>query len=566
MKLLGHKNKLASLVALTVMVTTPGVGVKAVEGEATASPTPVFVMPSAVPVGTAIRVGFSPSMALINESMQKQFSSKFADAKVVGAAKTTVEALEALRKGDLDLAAIGRPLSDAEKAEGLVEVPLSREKIAIFVGADNPFQNDLTFEQFAKLFRGEIKDWSEIGGAAGAVKFVDRPDSSDTRISLGNYDVFKSAPFTVGSTGKAVSADETASVIKELGKDGIGYGIASQVMGQQGVKVLSMHKTQPDNPKYPYSQPRGYVYKPGADGNPTPAVAAYLGYATSPEGASVVTAAKKAETDAVAKGESVASPAPSPVASPAATPAANAAPESSTTMAAPTATPDWYNWWPLGLLGVGALGWLATKLIKGGSYPVGTWGSREVTDRAAATPPKSATPTAKPTTVKPTTVKPTTVKPTPGVSSSVSPTGGVGGQITDATTAKTPTGVTGLGAAGAAAGIGALGTAAVAAVPKSWITLTPLGGEAEARWEIIPADRAKISGQPEPQLRVYDATDINLDTQPAHNVQYYNCRLDSTQAMVTLPDSDRDYVAEVGYITGAGRWEKMARSQPVRRN
>jgi phosphate transport system substrate-binding protein len=524
MKLLGHKNKLASLVALTVVVIMPVVGVKAVEGEATASPTPVFVMPSAVPVGTAIRVGFSPSMALINESMQKQFSSKFADAKVVGAAKTTVEALEALRKGDIDLAAIGRPLSDAEKAEGLVEVPLSREKIAIFVGADNPFQNDLTFEQFAKLFRGEIKDWSEIGGAAGAVKFVDRPDSSDTRISLGNYDVFKSAPFIVGSTGKAVSADETASVIKELGKDGIGYGIASQVMGQQGVKVLSMHKTQPDNPKYPYSQPRGYVYKPGTDGNPTPAVAAYLGYATSPEGASVVTAAKQAETDAVAKGGSVASPAAPPVAPPAASPGANSAPESSTTMAAP-ATPDWYNWWPLGLLGVGALGWLASKLIKGGSYPVGTWGSRDVTPRAAASPSR--------------------------------------GQ--DSTTAKKPTGVTGLGAAGAAAGIGALGTAA-AGVPKSWITLTPLGGEAEARWEIIPADRAKISGQPEPQLRVYDATDINLDTQPAHNVQYYNCRLDSTQAMVTLPDSDRDYVAEVGYITGAGRWEKMARSQPVRRN
>ena len=91
------------------------------------------------------------------------------------AASSTDEALKSLLDGKIDLAAIGRPLSAAEKAQGLKETPIGREKIAIIVGSDNPFSGDLTFEQFAKIFRGEITNWSELGGAPGAIRFIDRP-------------------------------------------------------------------------------------------------------------------------------------------------------------------------------------------------------------------------------------------------------------------------------------------------------------------------------------------------------------------------------------------------------
>ncbi|NJM45723.1 MAG: DUF4912 domain-containing protein [Alkalinema sp. RU_4_3] len=461
----------------------------------------------------------------------------------------------------------------------MAEYVISREKIAIIVGADNPFSGDLTFKQFAQMFRGELTDWSKVGGT-GTIRFIDRPSSSDTRKSLSTYPVFKEGNFAVGANGKTLDADDTAALIKDLGKDGIGYAIASQALNQAGVKVLSMHKTLPDDPRYPYSQPRNYVYKPGADGNPSPAALAYLGYATSPEGQTAVNEANKTEAAAVAQGAAIA-PSPSPSVATSPSPAASAAPAA---IAPPSTAPNYANWWLPALLGTAFLGWLASKLLKGGSHPVGTWGE---TIAPAAAPAKATMPTpVKPVVPTPVTPAAKPVEPIakpPASTTTTTPTTTTPTTTTPTTT--TPTTTTGLGTA--AAGLGALGLAGAAAagvakasetstpVPpaidlhKSWIALTPkTGDEAEAEWHILDSDRAVIPNLPsrETQVRVYDITGgIDLEKQPAHSVQYYNCKPNDSKVSVTLPDGDREYIAAVGYITGDGRWFKMAQSLPLKR-
>jgi phosphate transport system substrate-binding protein len=577
MKLNAQTNGLLATVALGLLISFPGsLGVvRAVEegqGSAAVSPSPAFPMPTAFPSGSGVKIDGSTSMAAINQSLQKQFVAKFGEAKVELAANGTEKALEAVGKGEIDLAALGRPLTDTEKAQGLAEYVISREKIAIIVGTDNPFSGDLTFKQFAQMFRGELTDWSTVGGS-GAIRFIDRPEASDTRKSLSIYPVFKEGNFAVGANGKTLDADETAALIKELGKDGIGYAIASQALNQTGVKVLSMHKTLPDDPRYPYSQPRNYVYKPGADGKPSPAALAFLGYATSPEGQTAVANANRTEAAAVAQGAAMA-PTSSPAASmaPAATPVATA-------IAEPTPTPGYANWWLPALLGTGLLGWLATKFIKGGSHPINTWGEVVQAAPAAAqkpmpSPVKPVTTTPAPTVAKPaatpasTTVTPATtpVKPiaTPPDTNNATTTTGLGSAVA------------GLGAVGlasvAAASVAKAGGAPVAPVidrSKSWMTLTAkTGEEGEAEWNILDVDRAVIPNLPskEPQVRVYDVTGgIDLEKQPAHSVQYYNCKPSDTKIPVTLPDGDREYIASVGYITGDGRWFKMAQSPLLRK-
>ncbi|PSB60239.1 phosphate ABC transporter substrate-binding protein, partial [filamentous cyanobacterium CCP1] len=201
-----------------------------------ASPT-TFPVPSSIPDGSTFRVDGSTSMRVINEALKTRFEEQFAGTTVDLAASSTDEALEALLSEEIDLAAIGRPLTEEEKAQGLIEVPISREKIAIIVGADNPFEENLTFEQFAQIFRGEITDWSEVGGEPGAIRFVDRPDYSDTRRALSQYDVFEGVPFETGANAVQVADDETPTVVSELGSDGISYAIASQVLEQDNVKI-----------------------------------------------------------------------------------------------------------------------------------------------------------------------------------------------------------------------------------------------------------------------------------------------------------------------------------------
>ena len=98
---------------------------------------------------------------------------------------------------------------------------MAREKIAIFVGPENSFDGDLTFEQFGQIFRGEITDWSKAGGKPGPIRFIDRPASSDTRTAFNAYPTFQKAPFKTGATADPVAVDETAAVIGQLGNDGI---------------------------------------------------------------------------------------------------------------------------------------------------------------------------------------------------------------------------------------------------------------------------------------------------------------------------------------------------------
>jgi ABC-type phosphate transport system substrate-binding protein len=269
---------------------------------------PQFTLPQSLEGSETLTIDGSSSMRFMNEALSQRFQAQYPNAEIESETNGTDAALERLSKGEIDLAAIGRPLTAAEKQAGLRAVPIAREKIAIIVGPDNPFSGNITFDQFGKIFRGEITNWSQVGGESGPIRFVDRPESSDTRQAFRPYPVFQAAPFETGATAEAVSADETEAVIEALGADGIGYAIANQVMGNDAAKIVSMHKTLPDNPAYPFSQPRSYVYR----GEASPAVQGFLAVATSPEGEEVIAEVRETEGAAAAQLEGAAATATSP--------------------------------------------------------------------------------------------------------------------------------------------------------------------------------------------------------------------------------------------------------------
>ncbi|MEX0269258.1 DUF4912 domain-containing protein [Leptolyngbyaceae cyanobacterium UHCC 1019] len=267
---------------------------------------PTAPLPKAFPAGATVRIDGSSSMAAVNQSLKQRYEKESPGTTVDLGSNGSDAAVQALLDGKVDIAAIGRPLTAAEKQKGLVPVSIGREKIAIITSSKNPYSGNVTFEQFAKLFRGEIKDWSQLGGTSGKVRFIDRPEMSDTRQAFKTYPVFKTAPFQTGTTAEAVSQDSTAEVIQNLGQDGVGYAAYSQVKGVGGVKIISMHQTLPNNPAYPFSQPRYFVTK----GTPAAATQEFLAYAT---GASGLAAIRETEAAAIAPGNnSTSSPAVSP--------------------------------------------------------------------------------------------------------------------------------------------------------------------------------------------------------------------------------------------------------------
>ncbi|MBE9029124.1 substrate-binding domain-containing protein [filamentous cyanobacterium LEGE 11480] len=272
----------ASVVNLALLTTLTTVAAPWVAANAF----PSFPQQGTVAGGTNVRIQGSSNLNPLNQSLKKGFEQKYAGAKVSVANQGTAAALNEVAAGKADLAAIGRPLNDAEKAKGLVAVPVGRDKIAIVVGKKNPFKKDLTIKQFAQLFRGEAKTWKAVGGPNNAVRFVDRV-TTDTRVAFPNYPAFKGKKLASGATAVKVEDEKPAAMSAKLGANGVSFLPASLLAGQKDIRVLTMHGVAPTDQRYPFSQPLFYVYK-GAQ--PNPAVQAFLGFAGAKAGQSAIAA------------------------------------------------------------------------------------------------------------------------------------------------------------------------------------------------------------------------------------------------------------------------------------
>jgi hypothetical protein len=101
---------------------------------------------------------------------------------------------------------------------------------------------------------------------------------------------------------------------------------------------------------------------------------------------------------------------------------------------------------------------------------------------------------------------------------------------------------------------------------ESRIVLMPRDPQwAYAYWDVPNEHKEELrrQGGVRLALRFYDVTEINLEYQSPHSLQQYECDEMAREWYVPVPVSDRDYVAEIGYVCNDGRWLILARSTPV---
>ena len=88
--------------------------------------------------------------------------------------------IAAVLEGRCDIGLSSRDLKDAERESGLVETVLAYDGIAIIVHPENPV-SDLSLENIAKIYTGEIANWKEVGGADAEIVLIGREAGSGTR-------------------------------------------------------------------------------------------------------------------------------------------------------------------------------------------------------------------------------------------------------------------------------------------------------------------------------------------------------------------------------------------------
>ena len=279
-------NKPASQDANNTPTPTPASGdganqspVAPVPGGASPPPASSFALPASVAPGTVVKIDGSTSMVTINLNLKKGFQGKFSGTTVEAKANGSANGIKDLVAGTADIAAISRPLTAQEQGQGLVAEPVALDTIALVVGANNPFKGGLTPAQVQDIFKGTAQDWSKVGGPAGPIKVINRPEVSGTHQTF-KEQVLKGANFGTGSNITTLDRDATTPLLQALGNNGIGYATFAQVVNQKTVRVVPVDGATPDAGNYPYKRQLYYAYK----NPPTQAVKDFLGYATSPDG------------------------------------------------------------------------------------------------------------------------------------------------------------------------------------------------------------------------------------------------------------------------------------------
>lgn len=184
--------------------------------------------------GSVVCLG-STSMSDVMGALAEQFGldNKNVTVSVEGGGSSA--GVEAAMNGTADFGLASRGLKDEEKAEGLVENIIALDGIAIIVNAENKVA-DLSVEQIAKIFTGEITDWSEVGGAAGEIAIIGREAGSGTR------DGFESITETEDKCQLDQELTSTGAVIEAVRSNAaaIGYASLSAVEGEDGISAITV--------------------------------------------------------------------------------------------------------------------------------------------------------------------------------------------------------------------------------------------------------------------------------------------------------------------------------------
>lgn len=245
--------------------------------------TVAFDYPANVPQGTNIRVDGSTSMVQINQAIKNGFEREFPNTAIATNGQGTGIGLKLLQEGKIDIAAISRPLTNAEKAKGLNTVPIAQDAIAIVVGVNNPFRRGLSKERVADIFQGKIDNWSGVGGQSSTIRVINRPPVSGTRQVFQSV-VLNGANFGTGANVTTLDRDATTPILRALSTDGISYATYAQVANQQTVRTVAIDGLTPEASNYPFYRVLYYAYSEPA----TPEVEAFLGYVLSPQGQNAI--------------------------------------------------------------------------------------------------------------------------------------------------------------------------------------------------------------------------------------------------------------------------------------
>lgn len=239
-----------------------------------------------------IEIAGSTSVQPVAEKLAEAFMAKNPGIKVNIQGIGSSAGVKAANNGTANIGTASRNLKTEEKDWGLTEHVIAYDGIAVVVHPSNEAIKDLTQETVTKIFKGEVTNWSEVGGKDAEIIVVSREAGSGTRGAF--EDIMdleeKINDKKVSAVVKdAIIAEGNGTVRKNVAQKENAIGYLSLSYLNESVKTIKINGQEPTvenilDGKYPVSRPFLMLTKGEVD----PTTQKYLDFIFSTEGQEIV--------------------------------------------------------------------------------------------------------------------------------------------------------------------------------------------------------------------------------------------------------------------------------------
>ncbi|WP_227765506.1 phosphate ABC transporter substrate-binding protein [Zhaonella formicivorans] len=230
----------------------------------------------------SINIAGSTSVQPLSDELAQAFMDENPDVKINVVGGGSSAGIKAAQEGTADIGASSRELEEGEKNVKIFEI--AKDGIAVVVNPANELDN-LTLDQVAKIFLGEINNWSQVGGKDAPITVVTREDGSGTRGAFEEIVLGKDKQIFSG----AAIQNSTGAVRTAVASDPNSIGYVSIGALSEDVKPIMIDGVEATEEnvlagKYKISRPFLYLTKE----EPTGVVKAFIDWVLSDEGQAIV--------------------------------------------------------------------------------------------------------------------------------------------------------------------------------------------------------------------------------------------------------------------------------------
>lgn len=186
----------------------------------------------------AISLAGSTSMEKLCEALSESFMEKYPNISVTVEYTGSGAGLESLAAGSVDIGNASRHLKEEETSAGAVENVVAIDGIAVITDKDNEV-TDVSAEDLEKIYKGEITNWSELGGQDEAIVVIGREAGSGTR------DAFEELLDVADACQYAQELDSTGGVLAKVAATPGAIGYVSLDVVDDTIQTVSLDGVAP---------------------------------------------------------------------------------------------------------------------------------------------------------------------------------------------------------------------------------------------------------------------------------------------------------------------------------